>query len=253
MKAHLGLSIIRGNVLDEKEFKIAFTLIELLVVISIIAVLVALILPALSHAKTLANLSKCKSNLHQLELYLRIYVDDNSAYPTNWSKWRLGDPQQSRLFCPPKDRMYRGNYGVNELGYWGDHTSNPRIPSFGLGPSILNDGTLRTTKDTEVRVPSDMIALGDDLGVGVITGSLKEFVLHVNDGEISRMICNYIGETTHLNPEIKDAAVRHKQRANVAFCDGRVETLTFKSLFYDKDDNSLQRWNKDHLPHKGFK
>ena len=50
-----------------------------------------------------------------------------------------------------------------------------------------------------------------------------------------------MGDTTHLNPEIKEAAARHKQKANVAFCDGRVETLPFKSLFFDKDDISLQR------------
>src|SRR2546423_1787201 len=63
----------------------AFSLIELIVAIAIIGVLAALLLPTLGRSKASARSASCLSNLHQIGLALRIYVDESDNHlPLMW-------------------------------------------------------------------------------------------------------------------------------------------------------------------------
>ena len=79
--------LVHRSLPDER---LAFTLIELLVVIAIIAILAAMLLPALSQAKEMGRRAACTNNTKQLSLALQMYVDESEGrFPTrsvstNW-------------------------------------------------------------------------------------------------------------------------------------------------------------------------
>jgi prepilin-type processing-associated H-X9-DG protein len=130
------------------------------------------------------------------------------------------------------------SYGYNYFGYDQEN--------YGLCGTVAS---LTPTREAEVTVPPDMIAFGDPL-IGTLNSQVVPSVDSIARNDHIPYFGMSIGGEDPIVELSQLAAGIHDRRSNVLFCDGHIETLTFKGLFFDTADASLRRWNKDNETHR---
>ena len=208
----------------------AFTLIELLVVIAIIAVLAALLLPALGRVKEGAYRTKCLSNLRQIGVTILAYTNDNSyQYPNNsggsWP-WDVNkvfiDTLVSKygatrniFYCPSQpnqnsEKTWNFTSGFRVTGYTWLIVGSPGVPDKYAQKSSLGDSDHPSTQ----------------------TELLCDAVLSDNGNYVNVKGGNAINRSNHM-----DLGGKLPTGGNILFKDGHVQWREFSEMQLPKNQH----------------
>lgn len=257
----------------------AFTLVELVVVIAIIGLLAALILPTLAGSAVAAKSARCQGNLRQVGVALALYAGDEQAYPLG-IVWGFRGGMQRALkplsspdvfLCPGKvrpasqdpgpsaggPRRRNAHYGYNWRGGASIQQNEQgwllmKGPNLGLGGnSEIVGGAAHPSRLSEsaVRVPSQMIAVGDTLAALGLPSAVDR--TPYDDWVFSSFPHALKPESSEPGAEVYYPGVGdwHKRGANMLSCDGHVE-YAGQDRWTAATDEARKRWNHDHLAHE---